>query len=160
MNPLIVLTLLIGSALSEVVTSNTANQNTQFAEARDSNNWSSDAAYSSSSFTQTYTKPPTYSSNSFAAGDAAWGAYDQGFVASAPSTSILGVDLLSAGLNIVLGLFAFSLIMQIVSKLMATPLLDNFFDARAMNSDDMVMYANMAMNAYKKYEEMNSKIPK
>lgn len=45
---------------------------------------------------------------------------------------------------------------QIVTKVMSSSFFDNLFDARSLTSDDLVLYTNMAMNAIKKFDEMNA----
>ena len=47
---------------------------------------------------------------------------------------------------------------QIITRIMGSSLFDKFLgNARHMSSDDIVHYTNMAMKAYKKYEDMNKK---
>ena len=72
------------------------------------------------------------------------------------STSLFPSDLIQTGLSIVLGIFAFSLLIQILTKVVNSNLFDDLFKGRSMSSDDIVHYTNMVMNAYQKYEEMNT----
>lgn len=39
---------------------------------------------------------------------------------------------------------------------MASSFFNDFFDARSLTSDDIVLYTNMAMDAFKKFELMNT----
>jgi len=70
--------------------------------------------------------------------------------------SLFPVDLIQTGLSIVLGIFAFSLVVQILTKVAKSNIFDDLFDkGRAMSSDDMVHYTNMVMEAYSKFDQMN-----
>ncbi|TRY76676.1 hypothetical protein TCAL_16977 [Tigriopus californicus] len=173
----VVLALTLGSSLADVKNGNN-NAVPQFAEPRDTSYGVPSSTFSDSSFNSggtfsnagpsgfssgpTFTKPITYSSGqSFYSNDpgfnagigGSFGNTGGGLSASFPS------DLISTGLNLVLGLFAFSLIMQIVTKVASSSLFDNLFKARALESDNMVELANFAMKAYRRYEEMNN-VPK
>ena len=126
----------------------------QYAEARDS-------AYADASFGGSFSKPAvTYSSgHSLYSNDPGFsfgGSFGSNGV-NVHGNSLFSSDLLNTGLNIVIGLFAFSLIMQIVSKIVSSSFFDEIFESgRSLSSDDMVYYANLARTAYEKYEEMNT----
>jgi len=47
-----------------------------------------------------------------------------------------------------------------VTKIAASTFWEDIFEGRSLNSADMAMYTNMAINAFKKYEEMNNALPK
>jgi len=71
--------------------------------------------------------------------------------------SLFPADLIQTGLSIVLGIFAFSLLVQILTKVASSNLFDDLLGkGRSMSPDDLAHYTNMVMDAYHKFEEMNT----
>ena len=140
-----------------------------FAEARDT----SYGVPSSTTFDSSFSSAPvSYSSGSSFYSDPGFsaglgGSFGSGGVSAHAGANLgtgggfFGGDLISTALNIVLGLFAFSLILQIVQKVFDAAIFEGLVqEARSMSSDDMVFYTNMAVNAAKKVEEFSRAIPK
>ena len=49
-----------------------------------------------------------------------------------------------------------------MTKITSSTLLDDLFEGRSLehiSSDDLVHYTNLAMNAYRRYEELNAAAP-
>ena len=106
---------------------------------------------------------PRDSSFAPVAGDAFYGGAQSGAVDLGGSFGASGLnvhgssyfpaDIVNTALSVVLGLFALSLVLQIVTKIVASPLLDGLFTGRSMSSDDIVRYTNLIVGAYEKFAE-------
>ncbi len=69
---------------------------------------------------------------------------------------LFGSDFLSTALNIVLALLGFSLLVQLVGKVLPLFDIDEILDTgRSLSSDDVATYTGMVMNGIEKFDKLN-----
>merc|ERR1712014_448759 len=71
------------------------------------------------------------------------------------SSNIVGQSFLNTALTIVFALVGVSLIIQMITKIMAAPFLQKLFgEARSLDTNTLMDYTNMAMNGIQRMKEI------
>jgi len=76
-----------------------------------------------------------------------------GFSANA-DVGFPGQGFLNTALTIVFALVGFSLLIQLITKIMAAPFIADLFEGRSLSPDNIIDYTNMAMNGIQKMQEI------
>jgi len=84
-------------------------------------------------------------------------------VACVPNNGLagFGANFLTTAIQVVMGLFAFSLLISLITKFAGASFLSDIFDERSFNQDSVAMYTELALNGIEKakslYEDVMNK---